>query len=137
MPWRNFCFSAVILTAASPLAARAQTDEIRVYGAEIAERGHVDAALHNDYAPDGLRQPAFPGGTISNHSWNGALETADGMTDWWELGVYMPVYTFAPGTAQFNGGQIANPVRRAGCSAADVLLRAEFRAELQQQVLGG
>jgi hypothetical protein len=37
------------------------------------------ATLHNDYAPDGVKQPAFPGGTVSNHSWNGGLETAYGI----------------------------------------------------------
>ena len=95
-----------LFLAAWPLAARAQTDEIQVYDAGIAEPGHFEATLHNNYAPDGLKQPGYPGGTVSNHSWNGTLETAYGVTDWWELGLYMPVYTFTQGTAQFDGGKI-------------------------------
>ena len=87
-------------------AARAQTDEIQVYDGEIVEPGHFEVTLHNNYAPDGLKQPAYPGGTISNHSWNGTVETAYGMADWWELGVYLPVYTFTQGTAQFDGGKL-------------------------------
>ncbi len=92
--------------AAAPLAAIAQTDEIQIYDAEIAESGHFVATLHNNYAPDGLKQPVFPGGTSSNHSWNGGLETAYGVADWWELGLYLPIYTFTQGTAQFDGGKV-------------------------------
>lgn len=92
--------------AAGSFGAYAQTDEIQVYDAQIVEPGRLEATLHNNYAPNGLRQPAFPGGTISNHSWNGTLETAYGMADWWELGLYLPVYTYSQGTAQFDGGKV-------------------------------
>jgi hypothetical protein len=102
---RLFRYLAGLLVAGS-IAAHAQTDEIQVYDAQIAEPGHFEVTLHNNYAPDGLKQPAYPGGTISNHSWNGGLETAYGVTDWWELGVYFPVYTFTQGTAQFDGGKV-------------------------------
>ncbi len=94
MPRADLLRLAISFLVGCPLAAQAQTDEIQVYDAEIAEPGQFEATLHNNYAPDGLKQPAFPGGTISNHSWNGALETDYGVTDWWELGLYMPVYTF-------------------------------------------
>jgi hypothetical protein len=97
---------APLFLIAWPFAASAQTDEIQVYDAQIAEPGHFELTLHNNYAPDGLKQPNFPGATISNRSWNGTLETAYGVTDWWELGLYMPVYTFTQGTAQFDGGKI-------------------------------
>ena len=89
-----------------PLAALAQTDEIEVYDATIADPGHFEVTLHNNFAPNGLKQPAFPGATISNHSWNGTLETAYGVNEWWELGAYFPVYTFSQGTAQLDGGKL-------------------------------
>jgi hypothetical protein len=98
--------AGVPLLASLPRAAHAQTDEIQVYDAEIVEPGHFEATLHNNYAPDGLKQPAFPGGTLSNHSWNGTLETAYGVAPWWELGLYLPVYTYSQGTAQFDGGKL-------------------------------
>ena len=96
----------LLFLLAWPLAARAQTDEIEIYDAQIAEPGQFDAALHNNFAPDGLKLPRFPGATVSNHSWNGTLETAYGLTDWWELGLYMPVYSFSKDTAQFDGGKL-------------------------------
>jgi hypothetical protein len=107
-PVRKFILltAAILLLAALPAGARAQTDEIQIYDATIAEPGHFEATLHNNFAPDGLRQPAFPGGTISNHSWNGGLETAYGVADWWELGLYLPVYTYARDTLQFDGGKL-------------------------------
>ena len=106
MPCRAASRLLPLLLLAWPLAARAQTDEIEVYDAVIAEPGQFDAALHNNYAPNGLTQPRYPGATISNHSWNGTLETAYGVRDWWELGLYMPVYSYAQGTPQFDGGKL-------------------------------
>lgn len=100
------CRVALLFLIAWPFAAYAQTDEIQVYDAQIAQPGHFEVTLHNNYAPDGLKQPSFPGGTIFNHGWNGTLETAYGVTDWWEVGLYMPVYTFTQGTAQFDGGKL-------------------------------
>jgi len=99
---------AMVLAASVvlPAVARAQTDEIQVYDAEIAEPGSFEGTLHNNYAPNGLKQPSFPGAIISNHSWNGTLETAYGVTPWWELGVYLPVYSFTPQGAQFDGGKL-------------------------------
>ena len=106
MPCRAVLRLLVLLLAAWPLAAAAQTDEIEVYDAEIADPGQFVATLHNNYAPDGLTQPRFPGATISNHSWNGTLESAYGVMDWWEVGLYMPVYSFSQGAAQFDGGKL-------------------------------
>jgi hypothetical protein len=106
VPCRIWSRLLLLFLAALPVAAYAQTDEIEVYDAEIAEPGHFVATLHNNYAPDGLKQPNYPGGTISNHSWNGALETAYGVAEWWELGLYLPVYTFTQGTAQFDGAKV-------------------------------
>lgn len=106
MPFRAVFRALLLLFMGWSVAVHAQTDEIQIYDASIAEPGHFDVTLHNNYAPDGLTQPRFPGATISNHSWNGTLETAYGVTDWWELGVYMPVYTVSQGTAQFDGGKL-------------------------------
>jgi hypothetical protein len=94
---RNRCFRgraplALILLAA-PLAAIAQTDEIQVYDAEIAEQGIFNLMIHTNFTPIGRKQGDFPGSIIPNHSVNGAAEWAYGVTDWFEQGLYMPVWS--------------------------------------------
>jgi hypothetical protein len=74
------------------LAAQAAkaTDEIQVYNAAIAEAGQFTIQQHLNYIPLGLKDPPFPGGLVSNHSLNGTPEFAYGVTDWWEVGLYLP-----------------------------------------------
>jgi hypothetical protein len=79
------------------LRLSAQTDEIQVFTGAIAEPGEIQLTLHNNYTPDGLTAPAFPGAMASQHSLNGSPEWSFGTTDWLELGVHFPVYSFTPG----------------------------------------
>jgi hypothetical protein len=74
------------------------TDEIQVYNAAIAAVGQFTYQQHLNYVPLGLTNPPFPGGLVSNHSLNGTPEFAYGMTEWWELGFYLP---FAVENQQF------------------------------------
>ena len=72
------------------LAAPAQaTDEIQVYNAGIAAPGQF-IQQHLNYVGLGVKQPPFPGGLVSNGSINGTPELAYGVTDWWEIGLYLP-----------------------------------------------
>jgi hypothetical protein len=73
--------------------AMAQTDEIQVYNAQIAEPGVINLTLHDNYTPDGLKAPAFPGGVVPDHALNGVPEWALGVTPWFEAGLYLPLYT--------------------------------------------
>lgn len=66
------------------------TDEIQVYNAGIADVGQFTIQQHLNYVALGQKDPPFPGGFRSNHSLNGTPEFAYGMTDWWELGLYLP-----------------------------------------------
>jgi hypothetical protein len=66
------------------------TDEIQVYNAGIAEVGQFTIQQHLNYVPLGVKEPPFPGGIISNNSINGTPEFAYGLTDWWEVGLYLP-----------------------------------------------
>ena len=75
-------------------AAYAQTDEIQVYDAEIAEPGVFNLMVHNNYTPIGLITPRFPGGLVPNHTLNGVAEWAWGVTPWFEQGLYLPLYSF-------------------------------------------
>ncbi|MEA2868393.1 MAG: hypothetical protein QOE39_3108 [Bradyrhizobium sp.] len=65
-------------------------DEIQVYNADIAAPGQFTIQQHLNYVGLGLKQPSFPGGLVSNHSVNGTPEFAYGVTDWWEVGLYLP-----------------------------------------------
>jgi hypothetical protein len=84
---------SAICLAASPLGASAQTDEIQVYTGEINAPGEFSLTLHNNYTPSGRKQADFPGGVVPDHALNGVPEFAYGVTDWWEIGTYLPVYT--------------------------------------------
>jgi hypothetical protein len=93
--------------AISPRATFAQTDEIQVYDASIAEQGKVNLTWHNNFTPDGLKTPAFPGAIIPDRSFNGVTEWAYGVTDWFELGLYLPLYSISKNhDATINGGKI-------------------------------
>jgi hypothetical protein len=65
-------------------------DEIQVYNAGIAAVGQFTIQQHLNYVGLGLKDPPFPGGLVSNHSINGTPEFAYGVTDWWEVGLYLP-----------------------------------------------
>ena len=83
---------------AAPAATFAQTDEIQVYDAAIADKGKFNLMIHSNFTPSGRTTPAFPGGIVPNHSFNGTAEWAYGVTDWFEQGLYLPVYTiYSPG----------------------------------------
>lgn len=71
----------------------AQTDEIQVYTSEIAEPGQVTLTLHSNYTFNGRKSPDFPNGIVPDHAYNSVPEWALGVTDWLELGAYVPVYT--------------------------------------------
>jgi hypothetical protein len=102
----TFVLIVAALVVASP-SAFAQTDEIQVYDASIAAPGVVNLTLHNNFTPDGLATPAFPGGLIPNHSLNGTFEWALGVKPWFEFGLYLPLYSFSHDRgATINGGKI-------------------------------
>jgi hypothetical protein len=83
---------------------QAQTDEIQVYDAEITAPGQFNLTWHNNFTPSGRSEAAFPGGIIPNHALNGVPEWAYGVTDWFEAGAYLPVYTLTgDGRLLFDG----------------------------------
>jgi hypothetical protein len=61
---------------AVPALAFAQTDEIQVYDGGLAEKGKFNLTWHNNFTPDGVKEPAFPGAITSNKSLNGVTEWA-------------------------------------------------------------
>ena len=93
-----------IVFAAAPVPAFAQTDEIQVYDAAIAEQHKFNLMVHDNFTPDGLKEPAFPGAVVSNHALVGVAEWAYGVTDWFEQGLYLPLYSHSENLgATYNG----------------------------------
>jgi hypothetical protein len=99
---RSGLVTALILFAASP-AVFAQTDEIQVYDAEIEPQGVFNLMIHTNFTPIGRKTPDYAGGIIPNDSVNGAAEWAYGVTDWFEQGLYLPVYSLY---SEGRGGSI-------------------------------
>ena len=66
------------------------TDEIQVYNAAIAAPGQFTIQQHLNNIALGIKDPPFPGGLVSHGSINGTPEFAYGVTDWWEVGLYLP-----------------------------------------------
>ena len=95
------------ILASLPMAAVAQTDEIQVYDAQIAEPGVFNLTWHNNFTPSGAQRAGIPGGVVPEHSLNGVPEWAYGVTDWFEAGLYMPLYTVTQDHALlFNGAKL-------------------------------
>jgi hypothetical protein len=85
----------------------AQTDEIQVYDAGIAAPGVFNLTWHNNYVADGPTSPAYPGGIVPHNSFNGVTEWAYGVKDWFEAGLYLPLYSISgTGAWTYNGFKI-------------------------------
>src|SRR6202171_3329166 len=106
MKMRSLAAIAAALIAL-PGMALAQTDEIQVYDGAIAARGVFNLTWHNTFTPDGVKTPAFPGGLVNNKNLNGVTEWAYGVTDWFEAGLYLPLYSISLDRGPtINGGKI-------------------------------
>lgn len=81
---------AILLLGSAVASPARATDEIQVYNAGIAAPGQFTIQQHLNYIPLGVKDAPFPGGLVSNHSLNGTPEFAYGITDWFELGLYLP-----------------------------------------------
>jgi hypothetical protein len=102
--WLYVLASLILLL---PKASSAQTDEIQVYDASIAKPGIFNLTWHNNYTLSGRKVPDFPGGIVPDHAINGVTEWAYGVTDWFEAGLYAPLYTISSsGNLKFAGTKL-------------------------------
>ncbi len=83
----------VVGLLAAPAMAFAQADEIQVYDGGLAPVGTFNLTLHNNFTPKGLTTPAFPGAVVADKSFNGVPEWALGVTNWFEAGLSLPLYS--------------------------------------------
>jgi hypothetical protein len=92
-PWRIARLATVLAFLSGPTYAFAQTDEIQVYDGSLAPRGTFTLTLHHNFTPSGGNVPPFPGAVVADKSFNGVPEFALGIADWFEAGLYLPLYT--------------------------------------------
>lgn len=90
---RRAIFFLLLMSLVPAANALAQGDEIQVYDGGLAPVGVFNLTVHNNFTPDGVKTPAFPGAVTSDRSWNGVPEWAYGVTSWFEAGLYMPLYS--------------------------------------------
>jgi hypothetical protein len=91
----------------APQALKAQTDEIQVYTGEINEPGQFSLTLHNNYTPIGRKEADFSGGIVPQGALNGVPEWALGVNEWFEAGLYLPLYSMTrSGRFLINGGKL-------------------------------
>jgi hypothetical protein len=97
MAYRSFVMAVLSFAALAVFLpaqpATAQGDEIQVYDAGLADVGVANLTVHNNFTPKGVTTPAFPGAIVADKSLNGVPEWAYGMTDWFEMGLYLPLYS--------------------------------------------
>ena len=99
--WTLLAWCAVAVPVAR---AGAQSDEIQVYTGELAAPQKMSLTLHANYTPRGRMMADFVGGVVPQGSVNGALELAYGVSEWFEAGAYLPVYTRTrDGTFEVDG----------------------------------
>jgi hypothetical protein len=99
-------------TIGLPSLCHAQSDEIQVYDAGLAEPGVFNLTWHNNYTFAGSYAAPAPGGIAPDHSLNGVTEWAYGVNSWFEAGLYLPLYTVGDGTAKVNGLKLRALVAR-------------------------
>jgi hypothetical protein len=98
----------ITLLVLVPKLGFAQTDEIQVYDASIADKGKFNLTWHNNFTPAGVTTPAFPGALLADKSLNGVPEWAYGVTDWFEAGLYMPLYSIGKEDTHRAAGAMLN-----------------------------
>ena len=105
----SFAAAPILALAAGPALAVDQVhDEIQVYNGDINEVGQWSYQQHLNFAGIGQTVPEFPGGFTSNHSLQGTPEFAYGITNWWEVGFYLPFAVSGTGEFLSNGAKLRN-----------------------------
>src|SRR6202041_869250 len=86
----GFVLLLLLGSAASALAT--PTDEIQVYTSDIEPEGVFGVTWHNNYTPDGLKTPSYPGAVIDDRAYSGVTKGAYGAAPWLGAGLSLPLY---------------------------------------------
>jgi hypothetical protein len=93
----------LVFCGSAPATVFAQSDEIQVYNGGLADKGVFNLTWHNNFTPSGQKAPSFPGGLATNKLLNGVPEWAYGVTEWFEAGLYMPLYSVNSSGGRLDG----------------------------------
>ena len=126
----------VAMCVAVPDKAFAQADEIQVYDGGLATVGTFNLTVHNNFTPKGGKNPAFAGAVVADKSLNGVPEWALGVTNWFEAGLYMPLYSRTRTTAGGSTGSSCGRCSPCRTPTPHVRVRRELRVQLQRETLG-
>jgi len=126
--------ASLVVLLASASAARA-ADEIQIYNAQIAAVGQWTFQQHLNYTFNGRKEPDFPGGLVPNHALNGTPEFAYGMTDWWEVGFYIPFAVSGSGVFLSNGAKIRSLFAVPHAGERNFFLRHQLRTQLRDAAI--
>ena len=73
--------------------AAAQSDEIQVYDGGLAQVGVFNLTVHNNFTPNGVKTPAFPGAITSDDSLEWRLGVGIRSDTLLQAGLYLPLYS--------------------------------------------
>jgi hypothetical protein len=90
---KHWLAASIVVLIAVPGMAFAQTDEIQVYDGALAAKGVFNLTLHTNFTPSGLKMLRFPGAVVADKSLNGVPEWAYGINKFFEVGLYLPLYS--------------------------------------------
>ena len=94
-----------LLLCLLPGTARS-ADEIQVYNAEINPPGRFSLQLHGNYVARGRVNSESPGGMVPDGAFNGTPEFALGLTEAWEIGLYLPYAVTRGGDFAAGGAKL-------------------------------
>jgi hypothetical protein len=125
--------AAAFMLLVSP--AFAVTDEIQVYTGDIMAPGEFGLTWHNNYTPDGLKTPEFPGALVDDHAYSSVTEWAYGVTDWFEAGLYLPLYAHTPAQGwTYNGFKLRALFVQPGNADKDFYYGVNFEFSWNEKV---
>src|SRR6202049_1866443 len=117
----------ILLSLEYASIARAQTDEIQVYDAEIAAPGVFNLTWHNNFISSDSSTPSFPGAIVPDKSLNGVTEWAYGVAPWFEAGLYFPLYSITrDNSVLYNGFKLRSLFVTPDAANRDVFYGVNF-----------
>jgi hypothetical protein len=104
-----FLSCAALVAAPAPACAQ-ENYEIQVYGYDTVDPGHTMVELHSNFTIDGSKT-VVDGMLPTNHAEHETIEITHGVTDWFEVGLYIFTSEKSGQGVQWVGDHIRPRVR--------------------------
>jgi len=119
------------------MALARAADEIQVYNAEINPPGRFSLQLHANYVPRGRTAAEFQGGMVPDGAFNGTPEFALGVTDFWEVGAYLPYAVTRDGDIEPGGAKLRTLLASPHAHDRRFFYGVNFELSHQPRLFGG